>query len=114
MPKRGRTLQNLKDEYVKYFEDVPVQKYAAQYIGRDEDTIIRWKHTDTQFADRIKKAESKWVRRKLLKTKAEFALERLQASIFKQQPKPLPALPDKSYTVIYRPQKLPDKYWEKH
>jgi HJR/Mrr/RecB family endonuclease len=34
-------IEELKQEYTRYFEDVPIQKYAAMAIGRDEDTIIR-------------------------------------------------------------------------
>ncbi len=31
-----------KERFLKYFEDVPVQKYAAMYIGRTEQTIVNW------------------------------------------------------------------------
>lgn len=72
----------LKEEYVKYYEDVPIQKYAAMYIGRDEDTIIRWKNDDQDFADAIQRAKAEWVRKKMLGVKAEFALERLEKSVF--------------------------------
>jgi hypothetical protein len=61
---------------------VPIQKYAAQFIMRDEDTIIRWKAADKDFADRVKRAEAEYIRKKLLETKAEFALERLFKQAF--------------------------------
>lgn len=75
----------LKAQYVDYFSDVPVQRYAAMYIGRNEDTIIRWRKEDPDFADAIKKSNAIWIRKKLMETKAEFALERLEKSIFSQK-----------------------------
>jgi len=82
------TIASLKKDYVEYFRDVPVQKYAAEYIGRDEDTIMRWRRTDKQFADAVQRAHSEWVRKTFIKTKAEFALERLEKSLFTIQPEP--------------------------
>ncbi len=72
----------LKNDYVNYFKDVPVQKYAAMFIGRDEDTIIRWKKEDSEFADAVMKSKAEWIRKKVLATKAEFALERLASEVF--------------------------------
>ena len=72
----------LKARYIEYFKDVPVQKYAAKYIGRDADTIIRWRKEDVIFADAIEKSFAEWVRKKMLATKAEFALERLEREVF--------------------------------
>jgi hypothetical protein len=80
--KKDIQLANLKDEYIKYFTDVPIQKYAAQFIMRDEDTIIRWKAADQDFADRVKRAEAEYIRKRLIETKAEFALERLFKQAF--------------------------------
>ena len=73
---------DLKKGYVTYFMDVPVQRYAAMYIGRDEDTIIRWRKDDPAFADAIQRAKAEWIRKRVLATKAEFALERLEKEIF--------------------------------
>ena len=33
----------LKEKFLEYYKDLPVQKLAAGYVGRDEDTIILWK-----------------------------------------------------------------------
>jgi hypothetical protein len=74
--------QQLKQKYVGYFLDVPVQRYAAMYIGRDEDTVIRWRKEDTQFAEAVQRAKAEWIRKKVIATKAEFALERLERDIF--------------------------------
>lgn len=78
-------ITKLKEMYVDYYADVPVQKYAAMSIGRDEDTIIRWKKEDGVFADSVEKAKAEWIRRRLLTTKAEFALERLEKSVFSEK-----------------------------
>lgn len=77
-------IDELKEQYIEYYEDVPVQKYAAMAIARDEDTIIRWKKDDQEFADAVNQAKARWVRKRVLATKAEFALERLEKSIFSQ------------------------------
>lgn len=74
--------ETLKREYVDYYSDVPVQKYAAMAVGRDEDTIIRWRNSDPIFADAVKRAKAEWVRKKMLAVKAEFALERLEKEMF--------------------------------
>ena len=34
--------QAQKDKFVAYFKDVPVQKYAAMYVGITEQTAIEW------------------------------------------------------------------------
>lgn len=72
----------LKAEYVKYYKDVPIQKYAAMFIAKDEDTIIRWRKEDSIFADAVLRAKAEWVRKRLITTRAEFALERLEKNIF--------------------------------
>ena len=81
----SHSIETLKNEYVKYYADVPVQKYAAMFIGRDEDTIIRWRRDDPKFSDCVEKAKAEWVRKRVLVTKAEFALERLEKSVFSEK-----------------------------
>lgn len=81
-----KSIESLKEAYLDYFKDVPVQKYAAMAIGRDEDTIIRWKNEDTLFADRVNQAKAEFVRKRILAVKAEFALEKLMGDVFKQEP----------------------------
>jgi hypothetical protein len=71
------TIAELKEKYIWYFRDAPIQKYAAQYIHRNEQTIIEWKNTDEHFANLVKEAEGDFVRKNLLKTKADWKLERM-------------------------------------
>lgn len=79
---RQKTIKQLKEEYIQYYTDVPIQKYAAMAVNRDEDTIIRWRKDDTKFADAVQRARAEWIRKRMLGTKAEFALERLEKEIF--------------------------------
>ena len=74
----------LKDLFVEYFKVVPVQKYAAMYVGVSEQTIINWMKDDKDFFNRVNQARSLWVKGKLIKSKAEFALERLEKEVFKE------------------------------
>lgn len=80
-----KNIASLKQQYIDYYAEVPVQRYAAMYIGRDEDTIIRWKKTDTNFADALQRAKAEWIRRKVMKVEAKFALEKLEKQIFGSQ-----------------------------
>lgn len=77
-------ISQLKDKYIRYYEDVPVQKYAAMYIGRTEQTIISWCKNDKEFFNRVQVAKSIWVKKRVLKTRAEFQLERLANDVFKK------------------------------
>ena len=77
-------IERLKVKYIEYYKDLPVQKYAAMYVGRDEDTINRWRTEDSEFADKVNQARADWVRSKADKAKVEFALERLERSAFGQ------------------------------
>jgi hypothetical protein len=74
-----------KADFVKYFEDVPVQKYAAMFVGITEQTAIDWMKKDSQFLNDVNQARAKWVKKKTYKAKAEFALERLEHEVFKQR-----------------------------
>lgn len=81
---KNKGIAELKERYIQYYKDLPVQKYAAMYVGRDEDTIKRWREDDADFADRVNLARAEWVKQKASKAKVEFALERLEKSIFKE------------------------------
>lgn len=90
MDQSRTSISEMKREYIQYFEDVPVQKYAAMAIGRDEDTIIRWRNEDPSFADAVQRAKAGWIRKRVLATKAEFALERLEREVFSPSLAPAP------------------------
>ena len=83
MPRQTKEdIAKLKQEYIEYYEEVPVQKYAAMAIGRTEETIINWRRDDEDFSNQVDQAKAKWVKKNVAKSKAEFALERLERDIF--------------------------------
>lgn len=84
MTSQQEIIKELKVRYIEYYKDLSVQKYAAMYIGRDEETIINWRKADLDFSNRVNLARAEWVRKKATKAKVEFALERLEKSIFKE------------------------------
>lgn len=68
----------LKQKFLEYYAEVPIQKYAGAYIGRDEDTISRWKQEDADFADQIELKKAEYLRQNLKEVKSkEWILERL-------------------------------------
>src|SRR3990167_850321 len=71
-----------KEKYLEYYKDSPLQHYACMYIGKSEDTIIRWKKADADFANRVEAARAEWVRGKIKKARVEFALERMEHEVF--------------------------------
>lgn len=72
-------IARLKDEYIEYFEKLPVYRLAAFSIGRDEDTLLTWRKEDPDFAERIRRAKAAWALKKASSTRVrdEFLLERL-------------------------------------
>lgn len=79
-----KRIAEMKIRYIEYYRDLPVQKYAALYIGRDQETIINWRKADLEFSNKVDQARAEWVKKKASKAKVEFALERLEKSIFKE------------------------------
>ena len=77
--------QQKKDDFISYFEEVPVIKYAAMYIEITEQTAHEWLKTDADFLSRVNQAKSKWAKKRALKTKAEFQLERLDKEIWSER-----------------------------
>lgn len=77
-----------KEEFLEYYKDVPMQRFAAMHIGVSEDTIMRWKKEDTDFADSMDNLKAAFVREKLGDVKnIEWKLERMFRQEFSQQTK---------------------------
>lgn len=94
--------QEKKDDFIKYFEEVPVIKYAAMYIEITEVTAHDWLNKDADFLSRVNQAKSKWAKKRALKTRAEFQLERLDKEIWSEK---------KELSVTIDPRKeILDKY----
>jgi hypothetical protein len=73
----------LKERFLQYFRDLPVQKLAGEYIGKSEDAIIDWKKADPDFANQIMLAKAEWAMAKSKGVKSkEWLLERLMKDHF--------------------------------
>lgn len=76
--KQTQVYAQLKAKYLDYYSKLPIQKLAAEFIGKDEDTIIRWKKEDRGFADQVASAKSAWALEKAGKVRStEWLLERV-------------------------------------
>ena len=81
--KRSKELAKLKEKFLDYYRKLPIQKLAAEFIGKDEDTIINWKKKDKLFSDRLASVKSEWALNNVGKVKrAEWLLERLLSEYF--------------------------------
>ncbi len=81
--KHSRELSKLKIKFIEYYSKLPIQKLAAEAIGKDEDTIIRWKNNDKKFADQVASAKSAWALENAGKVKStEWLLERVMHDHF--------------------------------
>lgn len=69
-------IARMKEDVVAYYSKLPILKYAAMSVARDEDTVIRWRNDDAEFADRLQKAKASFLLSKVNKVRAEFYLER--------------------------------------
>lgn len=76
----------LKTTFLEYYQELPIQKLAAAAIGKDEDTIIRWRHEDADFADQVGIARATWALEKVRKVRSpEWVLERVLNDHFAPQ-----------------------------
>jgi len=81
--KTNKRLSALKTKFIEYYSNLPIQKLAAEYIGKCEDTITNWKKKDKRFSDRLLKAKSEWALKTSGKVKsAEWLLERIMKEHF--------------------------------
>lgn len=84
--KHTRQLSKLKSEFLAYYSKLPIQKLAADFVGKDEDTIIRWKKNDKGFADQVASAKSAWALENAGKVKSkEWLLERIMKEHFAER-----------------------------
>ena len=85
-PNQEAEIARLKEQYIFYYSQLPLQKLAAGFIGRDEDTIINWRKADPHFADAVTKAKSDWALSKVRNTRdTKFLLERILKEEFAQK-----------------------------
>lgn len=76
-------LSEIKKKFLKYYREIPIQKLAAKYIEKDEDTITNWKKRDPVFSDQLGRAKSEWVLEKVSQIKdSRWLLERITPEYF--------------------------------
>ena len=81
--KTNKRLSALKTKFIEYYSKLPIQKLAAEYIGKCEDTITNWKKKDKRFSDRLLKAKSQWALDNARSVKSkEWLLERIMKEHF--------------------------------
>jgi hypothetical protein len=79
-------IAQLKEAYLGYYRELPIQRLAAGFIGRDEDTIINWRHDDAEFAEACTRAKSDWALRKVKATRnPQWLLERVLKEEFAER-----------------------------
>ncbi len=49
--------------YLQFFSEFPVQKAAADFIGRSPDTIQIWQKEDANFSAAVSRAKAEWAKR---------------------------------------------------
>lgn len=76
-------IEALKVKFLEYYRDLPIIRLASGYVGRDEDSIMRWRKQDKVFAEQMALARSEWALRKSKKVKSEeWLLERVMKDHF--------------------------------
>ena len=81
--KHTRELSKLKRKFLEYYVKLPIQKLAAEFIGKSENTITNWKNNDKRFCDQIGTAKSQWALENVSKVKStEWLLERVMNDHF--------------------------------
>lgn len=73
----------LKEAFLDYYRQLPIQKAAAAFIKKSEDTITDWKKEDKDFADEIELAKSEFIKTRSVKTAPEWILERVTNEFFR-------------------------------
>lgn len=64
----------LKEKFLEYYSKMPIKKYAAYSVGRDEDTILIWQKDDSDFSDRIKILKADYLLNKANRLPATFII----------------------------------------
>ena len=68
----------LKEKFLEYYRQLPIQKLAAATIGKSEDTITDWKAQDSDFSCQIEDARAQWALDKVKKVPSkEWLLDRI-------------------------------------
>jgi len=95
-----------KEQFLEYFRDLPIQKLAAGWIHRGEDTITDWKKQDPDFAGQIASVKSAWARDNSKKVRSrEWLLERIMRKEFAPPTQKTKEEVKIEGVILYRPEK---------
>lgn len=73
-----------KIRFIEYFKQLPSQKLAGASIGISDDTVMRWKEADEDFAYQIEVAKADWALRTIKGVRSkEWLLERILRQPFR-------------------------------
>lgn len=75
----------LKTQAIIHGESFYHYKLIAKAVGIDEDTLRKYRETDTEFSAELEQARSRFLNKRIRQAKPEFLLERLEPEIFKQR-----------------------------
>ncbi len=75
----------LKGIAIAAAESVYHYRLIARSINRDEDTLIKWRNADSEFADAIEQGRFRFLQKNIKAAKPEFLLERLESDMFKER-----------------------------
>jgi len=56
-------IAELKETYLRFFSEFPVQKAAADFIGRSPATIQDWQNNDPYFSAAVSRAKAEWAKK---------------------------------------------------
>jgi hypothetical protein len=79
------TIKELKAQAIGVAEQVYHYRIVANAIGRDEDTLKKWRTKDGPFSAALEQARTRFLQKQIRKARPEFLLERLEPEIFKER-----------------------------
>jgi hypothetical protein len=70
-------IADLKETYLQFFSEFPVQKAGADFIGRSVDTIQAWQRDDPKFSADVSRAKAEWAKKASRRVKPDNLLANL-------------------------------------
>lgn len=81
----AKDIEDAKGIAIAAAEAVYHYKLIARSVNRDEDTLIKWRKADPDFADRLEQGRLRFIKKNVAIAKPEFLLERLEPELFKER-----------------------------
>jgi len=78
-----KRIQPLKDEYIRFFEQLPSQRAGADFIGRSVDTIQAWQRDDPEFKESVLRAKARWALKNSKRVRPDNVLANLYPDEFR-------------------------------